>query len=154
MKKVLLLFGILSFFLTGCGRKSYTEDLTMKCQKAKDYEFYNSMHVIGVYSTEEGETTKIEVVENFTPKWEDVNTDTLRTDLEMQKTTFQKKYEKLEFLIDSYKNNITSSYVIPITEKNIKQMKKEDDYKSAIKGDLFSVADYWSYLEQNGYVCE
>lgn len=140
--------------LAGCGKKMQTENLAMKCQKANDYEFYSSTYVVGVFNTEDGNVTKIEIVENFTPKWEDVNVESLQNDLDTKKANLNKKYEKVTFKVDTYKQDITSDYSIPLTEKNLNQMKKEDSYKNAIKGDLFSIVDYWQYLEDNGYVCE
>ena len=65
-----------------------------------------------------------------------------------------KKYEKLQFTVDKRKTDVTLDYTIFLTEKNLKQMKKDDSYKSAIKGDLFYIVDYWQYLEDNGYVCQ
>lgn len=153
MKKLFVFFFFL-LLLTGCGKSNTKEEVAMKCQKAKDYEFYNSTHIIGVYNTEEGEVTKVGVVEAFIPKWEDVNPTSLYKQLDDRKAELNKKYEKLQFTVDKRKTDVTLDYTIFLTEKNLKQMKKDDSYKSAIKGDLFSIVDYWQYLEDNGYVCQ
>lgn len=153
MKKLVPMIAFL-LIIVGCSHKQNSEVLAMKCQKAKDYEFYNSMYIVGVYNTSEGEVTKIEVAETFIPKWDDVKIETLNQELETKKKDLKKQYEKMEFTIDPYKRNVTFRYEIPVTKKNLQKMKQDALYKEGIQDNLFSVVNYWSYLESNGYVCE
>lgn len=153
MKKVCMMLALLLLF-AGCGKEDSTENLAIRCQKANNYEFYSSTNIIGVYNTEEGKVTKIEFVENFTPKWEDVRVEDLQKQLAAKKANLEKKYEQVEFIVDTYKKDVTSDYIIPLTEKNLLQLKKEEAYQNIIQGDLFSTADYLVYLQSLGYVCE
>lgn len=153
MKKILFVIGFF-MIIAGCGHKQDNESLAMKCQKAKDYEFYNSMHIVGVYNTTEGEVTKIEVAETFIPKWDDVKMETIQKELETRKKDLNKQYEKMVFEIDPYKRNVTFRYEIPFTKKNLNKMKQDSFYKEGIQDNLFSIVKYWSYLESIGYVCE
>lgn len=149
MKKVFLIFLIL---LTACTSKP-SETLLLKCQKLRSYEFYDGTNIIGVYGNT-NQVSKVEVVENYTPKWEDVEIEKLREQLEVHKRELQKQYSNLIYKIDVYRRDLTTDISIPLSSENITKMKEDPNYQDSIVEDKFSLETYRSLLENNGYICE
>lgn len=150
MKKMFLLFFLL---LTACTQSKIEEEqILLKCQKVRSYEFYDGMNIIGVYGSDE--VKRIEMVEVYTPKWDDVNVESLKNILEEQKREILASYENVTYEIDEYRREITSDINISITNKNIQKMKTDDNYKDAIIEDGFSLSTYQTVLENNQYICE
>lgn len=145
---------LLLLFLTGCFSSKPTETLLLKCQKLRNYEYYNGTNIVGLYGTDEKHITMAEMVESYTPKWDDVDMDILKENLEKQKEEYEKKYENITFVIDEIKRNITIDIKIPLTKQNLVQMKNDDNYQSAIENETFMLSLYKQTLEENAYICQ
>lgn len=150
MKKFVWIFAII--LLAGCGNQK-EEKILLKCQKLRNYEFYNGANVIGIHGYD-STATKIEMVENYTPKWDDVDNEALKKQLETHKSELAKTYKNMEYKIEEYRRDITSDILIPIDKENMTNLKEDDNYKEAIKKDIFQISLYRSLLENNGYTCQ
>ena len=150
MKKIILIIFVV--LIAGCGNKK-EEKLDFKCIKSIVNENYTYREVIGYYSFEDGEPSKILYMEDYIPSNKEGSLALINGMVSKKKSSLN-KYKNMVFNQETKNSKIYVDYTIDLVDENIKLLKKDEKYKNYVKKDMFKADKFIEDLVINEYTCE
>ena len=150
MKKIILV--LLIILVAGCNSKK-DDKLNFRCIKSIVSENYTYKEVVGYYSYEDGNPSKLIYMEDYIPSTKE-NSLGIINEVISKKQKDLKQYENANFNRTTKNNKIYIDYYIYFNDKNIKLIKDNDKYKKYMKDDLFEPDKFLEDMVINGYICE
>lgn len=149
MKKIIIILSII--LIAGCGAKKQ-DQLDYKCEKVTINKDYTYKEVIGYYSFEDGEASKILFMEDYIPSTSETSLAVINSTVSKKENGLS-KYDDLTFNKETVNSKIFIDYNIKFSEKNMELLKEDEQFKKYIENGLFRTDLYIEDLVINGYTC-